>query len=300
MTYNNDIIRLIPEKTWLDKERYVDGIEWNLQEIKVSEELINKNLFEEHGKSYRVYSFKLRRKAMWMTMYITLPCIIVTMLACFVFYLPADSCEKSTLAITVMLIITFFLTILPKVQPVSSMDMPLITKFLVFSLVITTLEQAVSVLSINWNYRHPSIYRIGHWKQKYFLDVLPKALSFDIPQLLNERKNESNVEYTLDSFWSGIVKAYASGNQIGLTSRRNKKDRSKTASPTKTCFNRFPYHINYYADSNQKQTQVQHEKDDWTYMGLVLDRFLMWVFVLGCVVGCVSIFLNYFNVDWLQ
>ena len=132
----------------INKDDYSDGIEWALvgKETKIQDH----KEFNEDKYIYQLlnYKFTVRRKARWMTVYIMLPCIVVTILAACVFYLPANSCEKTTLAITVLIITTFFLTILPKVSPQSSLGIPLVNKWLTFSLIITTLEQLVCVYRI--------------------------------------------------------------------------------------------------------------------------------------------------------
>ena len=106
----------------VNKEKYTDGIEWALVGKKSS--IYDHVEFTGDDYKFQVvnYSFTVRRKARWMTVYMMLPCIVVTILAACVFCLPANSCEKTTLATTVLIITTFFLTILPKVSPQSSME----------------------------------------------------------------------------------------------------------------------------------------------------------------------------------
>ena len=159
------------------------------------------------------YSFTVRRKARWMTVYMMLPCIVVTVLAACVFCLPANSCEKTTLATTVLIITTFFLTILPKVSPQSSMGMPLVSKWLTFSLIITTLEQLVCVYIINLNYRNPSVYDLS-WKRRIlYLRKMPKFLKMKLPKA--RQQGVDNLQNTMHKMANG-------GGAMGMLSLLNK------------------------------------------------------------------------------
>ena len=112
---------------------YEDSNEWNLK--KMDAEFFEESEIQQ-GENWTYpgveYKFTVRRKPRWMTVYILIPVMVVTMLAGSVFLLPANSYEKTTIAITTLVIITFFLTILPKVQPHSSLGVPMIMKYSVF------------------------------------------------------------------------------------------------------------------------------------------------------------------------
>lgn len=59
-------------------------------------------------------------------------------LAIFVFVLPSESGEKMSLCISVLLALTVFLLLISKLIPPTSLDVPLIGRFLIFTMVLVT------------------------------------------------------------------------------------------------------------------------------------------------------------------
>ena len=64
--------------------------------------------------------------------------LICSSLAIFVFVLPSESGEKMSLCISVLLALTVFLLLISKLIPPTSLDVPLIGRFLIFTMVLVT------------------------------------------------------------------------------------------------------------------------------------------------------------------
>lgn len=122
------------------------------------------------------YDFVIRRKPLFYTINLIIPCVLITSLAILVFYLPSDCGEKMTLCISVLLALTVFLLLISKIVPPTSLDVPLVGKYLMFTMVLVTFSIVTSVCVLNVHHRSPTTHTMPPWVKVVFLDKLPALL----------------------------------------------------------------------------------------------------------------------------
>ncbi|XP_043571310.1 neuronal acetylcholine receptor subunit beta-4-like isoform X3 [Chiloscyllium plagiosum] len=128
------------------------------------------------------YDFIIKRKPLFYTINLIIPCVLITSLAILVFYLPSDCGEKITLCISVLLALTVFLLLISKIVPPTSLDVPLLGKYLMFTMVLVTFSIVTSVCVLNVHHRSPSTHTMPDWVKHMFLKKLPTLLFMTRPE----------------------------------------------------------------------------------------------------------------------
>ncbi|KAJ8273518.1 hypothetical protein GJAV_G00102520 [Gymnothorax javanicus] len=134
------------------------------------------------------YDFIIRRKPLFYTINLIIPCVLITSLAILVFYLPSDCGEKMTLCISVLLALTVFLLLISKIVPPTSLDVPLVGKYLMFTMVLVTFSIVTSVCVLNVHHRSPTTHTMPPWVKQVFLDRLPTLLFMQQPRHGSQRQ----------------------------------------------------------------------------------------------------------------
>ncbi|XP_033930159.1 acetylcholine receptor subunit beta-like [Melopsittacus undulatus] len=126
------------------------------------------------------FALVLRRKPLFYLATVLVPCVLLTLLASAVFYLPPDAGEKLTLSLFALLTLTVFLLLLADKVPATSLALPLIARHLTATLLLLALGVALSVAVLNVHHRGPGTHRLPpalHLTATLLLLALGVALS---------------------------------------------------------------------------------------------------------------------------
>ncbi|CAD1474432.1 unnamed protein product, partial [Heterotrigona itama] len=116
-----------------------------------------------------VFNITLRRKTLFYTVNLIVPCVGISFLSVLVFYLPSDSGEKVSLSISILLSLTVFFLLLAEIIPPTSLTVPLLGKYLLFTMVLVTLSVVVTIAVLNVNFRSPVTHRMAKWVRVVFI-----------------------------------------------------------------------------------------------------------------------------------
>ncbi|KTG07273.1 hypothetical protein cypCar_00020679 [Cyprinus carpio] len=254
------------------------------------------------------YDFIIKRKPLFYTINLIIPCVLITSLAILVFYLPSDCGEKMTLCISVLLALTVFLLLISKIVPPTSLDVPLIGKYLMFTMVLVTFSIITSVCVLNVHHRSPSTHSMPDWVKLVFLVRLPALLFMQRPQGNSARQRLRQKRRLRDP---GSLLGLGAPHRSGMSSSASAllASASAVSSPGHS-YNRGPQAQFGYGSRKHDSTQdlrgsrpapdwgseIQEAVDgvieDWKYVAMVVDRLFLWIFVIVCVVGTLGLFLQ--------
>lgn len=114
-------------------------------------------------------------------MNLIIPTVGISYLSILVFYLPADSGEKIALCISILLSLTMFFLLISEIIPSTSLAVPLLGKYLLFSMFLVGLSVLVTTIVLNVHYRKPSTHKMAPWVRHLFTRILPKFLLMRVP-----------------------------------------------------------------------------------------------------------------------
>lgn len=141
------------------------------------------------------YSLYIRRLPLFYTINLIIPCLLISFLTVLVFYLPSDCGEKVTLCISVLLSLTVFLLVITETIPSTSLVIPLIGEYLLFTMIFVTLSIVITVFVLNVHYRTPKTHTMPCWVRAVFLELLPRVMFMTRPEREPEQvTGASNVQ----------------------------------------------------------------------------------------------------------
>uniref|UniRef100_A0A8D0G380 Cholinergic receptor nicotinic alpha 4 subunit n=1 Tax=Sphenodon punctatus TaxID=8508 RepID=A0A8D0G380_SPHPU len=176
------------------------------------------------------YSFIIRRLPLFYTINLIIPCLLISCLTVLVFYLPSECGEKITLCISVLLSLTVFLLLITEIIPSTSLVIPLIGEYLLFTMIFVTLSIIITVFVLNVHHRSPRTHTMPDWVRKVFLDVVPRLLFMKRPSAVKDncKKLIESMHKIANSsqFWSETEV------EPNFTTSSSNSPQSKEQSPT--------------------------------------------------------------------
>lgn len=138
----------------------------------------------------------------------------ISYLSVLVFYLPADSGEKIALCISILLSQTMFFLLISEIIPSTSLALPLLGKYLLFTMVLVGLSVVVTIVILNIHYRKPSTHKMAPWVRSFFIKTLPRLLLMRVPKDLLRDLAAKKINYGIKIKKSKFGAALAAEMQI--------------------------------------------------------------------------------------
>ena len=165
----------------MDLQEYYISTEWD---IMTAPAVRNENFYTCCEEPYPdiIFYLTLRRKSLFYTVNVIIPCVGISFLSVLVFYLPSDSGEKVSLSISILLSLTVFFLLLAEIIPSTSITVPLLGKYLLFTMILVTFSVVVTIGVLNVNFRTPATHKMAPWVRRAFVDFLPRFLFIQRPE----------------------------------------------------------------------------------------------------------------------
>ncbi|XP_043088030.1 neuronal acetylcholine receptor subunit alpha-4 [Puntigrus tetrazona] len=227
-TYDRGKIDLIPTASGADRTDFWESGEWAISSASAT---YNLKKYECCSEVYAdvTYSFVVRRLPLFYTVNLILPCLLLSCLTVLVFYLPSDSGEKVTMCISVLLSLTVFLLLITEIIPSTSLVIPLLGEYLLFTMIFVTLSIVVTVFVLNVHHRSPETHCMPEWVRTFFLDVLPRFLFIEKPPALR-RTSRRRKKSSSASLWDDGEKKGPKGHLVHAAFVRSPAPKARSRS----------------------------------------------------------------------
>nr|XP_019943607.1 PREDICTED: neuronal acetylcholine receptor subunit alpha-9-like [Paralichthys olivaceus] len=171
-TYNGNQLDILNAMESADLADLVDNVEWEVLGMAAKKNII---LYGCCADPYPdvTYTLKLKRRASFYVFNLLIPCVMISFLAPLGFYLPADSGEKVSLGVTVMLALTVFQLLVAEIMPPSE-NVPLIGKYYIATMTMITASTALTIFIMNIHHCGPDAKPVPKWAKTVILQYMAR------------------------------------------------------------------------------------------------------------------------------
>lgn len=325
-TFNGDQVSLAlyNNKNFVDLSDYWKSGTWDIIEVPAYLNIYEGNHPTETDITFYII---IRRKTLFYTVNLILPTVLISFLCVLVFYLPAEAGEKVTLGISILLSLVVFLLLVSKILPPTSLVLPLIAKYLLFTFIMNTVSILVTVVIINWNFRGPRTHRMPSWIRSVFLNYLPAILLMkrprktrlrwmmempgmgvpphpygsptDIPKNISSIESQSKVEVMelsdLHHHPNCKINRKPNAADLGVGAggdscrRESESSDSILLSPEAS---KATEAVEFIAEHLRNEDLYIQTREDWKYVAMVIDRLQLYMFFIVTTAGTVGILMD--------
>ncbi|KAM9852479.1 neuronal acetylcholine receptor subunit alpha-7-like [Aulostomus maculatus] len=163
-----------------DVSGYMPNGEWDLVEVPGGRHEV---FYDCCTEPYPDITFvvTLRRRTLFYALNLLIPCVLLSSMTLLVFLLPANSGEKISLGITVLLSLTVFMLMVAEIMPATSDSVPLIGQYFASTMVIVGMSVVATVIVLQFHHHNPKSDHIPRWVNLVLLQWVPWFLRMKRP-----------------------------------------------------------------------------------------------------------------------
>ncbi|XP_017138825.1 acetylcholine receptor subunit beta-like 1 isoform X1 [Drosophila miranda] len=328
-TFNGDQVSLAlyNNKNFVDLSDYWKSGTWDIIEVPAYLNVYDGDSTHPTETDITFYII-IRRKTLFYTVNLILPTVLISFLCVLVFYLPAEAGEKVTLGISILLSLVVFLLLVSKILPPTSLVLPLIAKYLLFTFIMNTVSILVTVIIINWNFRGPRTHRMPMYIRSVFLHYLPALLFMKRPRKtrlrwMMEMPGMSMPAHPHPSYGSPaelpkhisaiggkqskmevmelsdlhhpnckINRKVNSGAELGLGDGCRRESESSDSILLSPEASKATEAVEFIAEHLRNEDLYIQTREDWKYVAMVIDRLQLYIFFIVTTAGTVGILMD--------
>ncbi|XP_062408738.1 neuronal acetylcholine receptor subunit alpha-9 [Sardina pilchardus] len=213
-TYNgNQVdINLDKDKESGDLSDFVENVEWECHGMPARKSVIMYGCCSDPYPDI-TYTVLLKRRSSFYIFNLLLPCFLISFLAPLGFYLPADSGEKVSLGVTVLLALTVFQLMVAESMPPSE-SVPLIGKYYIATMTMITASTSLTIFIMNIHFCGAEAKPVPHWAKVLIIDYMAKlCFVYEVGENCTSPEDSSTQLYSEEFMTGGYQDDAFYGNQ---------------------------------------------------------------------------------------
>lgn len=191
-----------------------------------------------------------------------------------------------------MLSVDVFLLCLIEIIPPTSFVVPLLGQYLLFTLTLVTVSVVATVYVLNISFRNASSHKMSRFERRLYLEVLPRLLCM-------KRCDEEKCEEMSKTKLVHCGSSQAHECSCDQAARRPGRARDDYGEQTISlcCMDHYEVKnaflsLDFVAKRMENRENHNKVEENWRYAATVMDRLLLIVFSLVCLVGQALIILQ--------
>ncbi|XP_023685411.1 neuronal acetylcholine receptor subunit alpha-9-I [Paramormyrops kingsleyae] len=316
-TYNGNQVDVAMGMDSGDLSDYVENVEWECQGMPAVKNVIMYGCCSDPYPDI-TYTLHLKRRYSFYIYNLLLPCLMISFLAPLGFYLPADSGEKVSLGVTVLLALTVFQLMVAESMPPSD-SVPLIGKYYIATMTMITASTALTIFIMNIHFCGAEAKPVPYWAKVLIIDYMSKIFFvYEVGESCGKPQSESSPFHLDEPLVNGEleIQRHRGNRRYHHQSNSEMKGRHSSRAP-KTCHyngreeyqqnggvsagaseklhcpekiisytctcthhDRIMRNIEYITSCFREQRANCIKGAEWKKVAKVMDRFFMWIFFI--------------------
>ncbi|XP_041085427.1 neuronal acetylcholine receptor subunit alpha-9-I-like isoform X1 [Polyodon spathula] len=309
-TYNGNQIDIDMGMDSGDLSDFVENVEWEVHGMPAAKNVIMYGCCSDPYPDI-TYTLLLKRRSSFYIFNLLIPCVMISFLAPLGFFLPADSGEKVSLGVTVLLALTVFQLMVAESMPPSE-SVPLIGKYYIATMTMITASTALTIFIMNIHHCGAEAKPVPGWAKVFILDYMSKIFFvYEVGEncTTSQMDKKKEVKLQMEETVNGKRKKMQNAKVQAEASKCNTKYNmpameehpneclKEELCPEKmnmymcTCaqHDKIAKNIAYIANCFREQKATCAKGAEWKKVAKVMDRFFMWVFFIMVFLMSISI-----------
>ncbi|KAK2569377.1 Neuronal acetylcholine receptor subunit alpha-3 [Acropora cervicornis] len=288
-THEVNRLALTLERPSADLHEYSPSVEWELIGVPGEFHSVKYACCDQPFDDV-TYNVRIKRRPLYYTMYLIIPCAMISILTLLVFLLPPDCNERMTVGMAILVTLSFFFIMVAENMPATSEAVPLVGMYYTVTMIEVSSAFFMTCWVLRFHHMNPTEGEVPKWVKVYLLGFGAKLFRFNFGNRTNfnevqNEKKQGDLSLTENNPPGRKVNDNTTKETSASNQPINEKSNGNVISDKKSS-------SKILAENVQYQMILEARQEEWRKAALVLNHICIWVYLFAVVVSFMAIFLQ--------